>query len=199
MISYILILIISYLCGAVPFSYLLVKWVKGVDIRDVGSGNVGATNAGRVLGKWGFITAFLMDMSKAFIPLFTFLNYLSINNTLILISAVCIIIGHTYTVFLRFKGGKGVATGVGIFLALSPFNLFIALLVFLIVIGIFRMVSLGSVTAAISLAVLVWLRTDWLGLQLFTTLVVLFIIFKHRSNIRRIIEGKESKIGEKVG
>lgn len=198
MIYYILIPFISYFCGAVPFSYLLVKWIKGVDIRDVGSGNVGATNAGRVLGKWGFIAAFLLDMSKAFIPLFIFLNYLPINNILILVSAVCIIIGHTYTVFLRFKGGKGVATGVGIFLALSPLNLFIALIVFLVVIGAFRMVSLGSVTAAITLAVLVWLRTDWLGLQLFTTLVVLFVIFKHRSNIKRIIEGKESKIGEKV-
>ncbi|MEC9492648.1 glycerol-3-phosphate 1-O-acyltransferase PlsY [Flexistipes sp.] len=199
MIYYILIPVISYFCGAVPFSYLLVKWIKDVDIRDVGSGNVGATNAGRVLGKWGFIAAFLLDMSKAFIPLFIFLNYLPINNTLTLVSAVCIIIGHTYTVFLRFKGGKGVATGVGIFLALSPLNLFIALIVFLVVIGAFRMVSLGSVTAAISLAVLVWLRTDWLGLQVFTTLVVLFVIFKHRSNIKRIIEGKESKIGEKVG
>lgn len=199
MIYYLLILIISYFCGAIPFSYLLVKWIKGVDIRDVGSGNVGATNAGRVLGKWGFIAAFLLDMSKAFIPLFIFLNFLSINNTLILVAAVFIIIGHTYTVFLRFKGGKGVATGVGIFLALSPFNLLIALVVFLIVIGTFRMVSLSSVTAAISLGILVWLRSDWLGLQIFTTLVVLFVIFKHRSNIKRIIEGKESKIGEKIG
>jgi len=199
MIFYTLILFFAYLCGAVPFSYLLVKWIKGVDIRDVGSGNVGATNAGRVLGKWGFIAAFLLDMSKAFIPLFIFLNFLSINNTLILVAAVFIIIGHTYTVFLRFKGGKGVATGVGIFLALSPFNLLIALVVFLIVIGTFRMVSLSSVTAAISLGILVWLRSDWLGLQIFTTLVVLFVIFKHRSNIKRIIEGKESKIGEKIG
>jgi len=199
MIYYIFILIISYLCGAVPFSYLLVKWIKGADIRDVGSGNVGATNAGRVLGKWGFIAAFLLDMSKAFIPLFIFVNYLEINSTLILVSAVCIIIGHTYTVFLRFKGGKGVATGVGIFLALSPFNLFIVLVIFLVVIGIFRMVSLASVTAALSLGILVWLRTDWLGFQIFTTLVVLFVIFKHRSNIKRIIEGKESKIGEKFG
>lgn len=199
MIYYLLILIISYFCGAIPFSYLLVRWIKGVDIRDVGSGNVGATNAGRVLGKWGFIAAFLLDMSKAFIPLFIFLNYLEIDNTLILVSAVCIIIGHTYTVFLRFKGGKGVATGVGIFLALSPFNLFIVIVIFLVVIGIFRMVSLGSVTAALSLGILVWLRTDWLGFQIFTTLVVLFVIFKHRSNIKRIIEGNESKIGERFG
>lgn len=199
MIYSLFIMIVSYLFGAIPFSYLLVRLIKGVDIRSVGSGNVGATNAGRVLGKWGFTAAFLLDMAKAFVPLYILINYIDVHSTVILVSAVCIIIGHIYTIFLNFKGGKGVATGVGIFLALSPFNLFLALVVFLVIIGIFRMVSLGSIIAAISLDLLVWLRSDWLGLQIFTTLVVLFIVFKHRSNIERIIQGKENKIGDRIG
>jgi len=199
MIYYVFLFIVSYLVGAIPFSYLLVKLVKGVDLREVGSGNVGATNAGRVLGKWGFVVAFCCDMMKAFIPLYLFRQVLVINDNIVLFCAFFIILGHIYTVFLKFRGGKGVATGVGVFMALSPYSLFWALLVFFIIIAIFRIVSLGSMISAIVLMISVWLNTDWFALQIFTTIVAVFIIYRHKSNIVRIVQGKEHKIGERIG
>jgi|Wag4MinimDraft_11_1082651.scaffolds.fasta_scaffold00005_8 glycerol-3-phosphate acyltransferase PlsY len=198
MILYICLFVISYLSGAVPFSFLLVKLIRGIDLREVGSGNVGATNAGRVLGKWGFVVAFCCDMLKAFIPLYVFRQIPGIDGNIILFCALFIILGHTYTVFLRFKGGKGVATGVGVFMALSPYSLFWALLTFFLVITVFRIVSLGSIISAVILMISVWLNSDWFGLQIFTAVVVLFVIYKHKSNIVRIMQGKEHKIGERV-
>lgn len=197
MITSVIVAFLSYISGAIPFSFLIVKVVKGEDLRDVGSGNVGATNAGRVLGKFGFISSFVMDMLKAFIPLYIFRNVFDISDNLLLLSAFCIIIGHTYTIFLKFKGGKGVATGVGIFLALSPLSLLWAMIVFIVVTSAFKMVSLGSVLASVALSVTVFANSNWLGLKIFTLLVVVFIIYKHKSNIKRIIKGEESKIGSK--
>lgn len=192
-----LIAILCYFLGAIPFSYIIVKLIKGVDIRTVGSKNVGATNAGRVLGKWGFVSSFLLDMSKSYIPLMILKNYYSTNY--LLIFAFFIILGHTYTIFLKFKGGKGVATGVGIYLALSPKSLLIALIVFIIVAVLFKMVSLSSITAAVALFISVIFLESSISLKVFTFIVVAFVIYKHKDNIKRIINKTEKKIGERVG
>jgi glycerol-3-phosphate acyltransferase PlsY len=185
-------LILCYFAGSVPTGFLLVKAVRGIDIRTVGSGNVGATNAARVLGKWGFFACFAVDMLKGFLPVYLFEMY---YPETVLFAAVAVVVGHTYTVFLRFKGGKGVATAVGVFLALAPVPLAIAAAAFGVVLYVSRMVSLGSITAAAVLAVAVILVEPEISLKIFTACIAAFVIYKHKSNIGRIMRGEENKIG----
>ncbi|MGE4497270.1 MAG: glycerol-3-phosphate 1-O-acyltransferase PlsY [Deferribacterales bacterium] len=185
------LLIICYLVGSVPTAYLLVKKLKGVDIRTVGSGNVGATNAARILGKWGFAAVFTADMLKGFIPVWvTGMLYPDV----VLIAAVLVVLGHTYTVFLNFKGGKGVATAVGVFLALAPVPLGVAAVAFGVVFYVGRMVSLSSITAAAVLAASVVLMDTTVSLKIFTVVIAAFVIYKHRTNISRIMKGEETKV-----
>lgn len=193
----VLLVIISYLIGSIPTAYLVVKLVKGVDIREVGSGNVGATNAGRVLGFYGFLIVFLIDMLKGFLPVYIAKTIYG-DVFIIYLVALATIFGHTFTIFLNFKGGKGVATGVGIYLALSPYNLLYAFIAFIVVVALFRMVSLGSIIAACVLAILIWVNEASIILKIFTTVLAIFVIYKHRENIKRILNGTEKKIGEKV-
>jgi glycerol-3-phosphate acyltransferase PlsY len=177
-------------------AYILVKSISGVDIRTVGSGNVGATNAGRVLGKPGFVAVLFLDCLKGFLPVFTVLYLLPRDTALF--CAAALILGHAFPVYLRFSGGKGVATGLGVFLALAPIPVLAAVLTFLISVGITRMVSVGSILAAIVNTVLVFiLYISWFGLCIFTTLAAVFIIYKHRSNISRILQGTENKVFSK--
>lgn len=199
MIKYTLIALSIYLIGAIPFSYILVKLVKGIDLRTVGSGNVGATNAGRVLGFWGFLVAFFLDMSKSFVPLMVLKYFLNFSVELILLFGILSILGHTFTIFLNFKGGKGVATAVGVYLAVSPISLGIAFLVFVVVALISRMVSLSSIVAAIVLLISILYLEQSVVVKICTFLVVSFVIYKHKDNIKRIINGTEKKIGEKIG
>ena len=152
----ILLIIAAYFIGSIPFAYIIVKLVKKIDIRTVGSGNAGATNAARVLGKWGFISVFLLDALKGFLPVFISLHYYG-QTMITLIVAAVVVLGHTYTVFLGFKGGKGVATGAGVFCLMS----------------------------------------NWFALKVLTAVIVFFVIFKHRSNIIRIIKGEENKFTRK--
>lgn len=185
------LLIICYLVGSVPTAYLLVKKLKGVDIRTVGSGNVGATNAARILGKWGFAAVFSADMLKGFIPVWiTGMLYPDV----VLIAAVLVVLGHTYTVFLNFRGGKGVATAVGVFLALAPVPLGVAAVAFGVVFYVGRMVSLSSITAAAVLAAAVVLMDTPVSLKIFTVVIAAFVIYKHRTNINRIMKGEETKV-----
>ncbi len=192
----ILLIIAAYFIGSIPFAYIIVKLVKKIDIRTVGSGNAGATNAARVLGKWGFISVFLLDAFKGFLPVFISLqNY---GQTMItLIVAAVVVLGHTYTVFLGFKGGKGVATGAGVFLALAPVEIGIGLVVFLVVFLATKMVSAGSILASITLLIAVCVLSNWFALKVLTAIIVFFVIFKHRSNIVRIIKGEENKFTRK--
>lgn len=199
MIKYTLIALSIYLIGAIPFSYILVKLVKGIDLRTVGSRNVGATNAGRVLGFWGFLVAFLLDMSKSFVPLMVLKYFLNFSVELILLFGILSILGHTFTIFLNFKGGKGVATAVGVYLAVSPISLGIAFLAFVVVALISRMVSLSSIVAAIVLLISILYLEQSVVVKICTFLVVGFVIYKHKDNIKRIINGTEKKIGEKIG
>lgn len=192
----ILLIIAAYFIGSIPFAYIIVKLVKKIDIRTVGSGNAGATNAARVLGKWGFMSVFLLDALKGFLPVFISLHYYG-QTMITLIVAAVVVLGHTYTVFLGFKGGKGVATGAGVFLALAPAEIGIGLVVFIIVFLATKMVSAGSILASITLLIAVCLMSNWFALKVLTAVIVFFVIFKHRSNIIRIIKGEENKFTRK--
>lgn len=186
-----------YVIGSIPTAYVVVKKIKGIDIRTVGSGNVGASNAARVLGKWGFIGVLTIDALKGFVPVIVLKSIFG-HNDFVLLGAVAVVFGHTFTMFLNFKGGKGVATGLGIFLALAPLQVFLAALVFGALLGVFRMVSLGSVTAAAFLAGIVWFSSDWVHLRYFTVVIAVLIIYLHRENIKRIVRREERKIGKRA-
>lgn len=195
-IPQILLVIAAYFIGAIPFAYIIVKLIKKIDIRTVGSGNAGATNAARVLGKWGFISVFVLDALKGFIPVFISLYFYG-QTMITLVTAAVVVLGHTYTVFLGFKGGKGVATGAGVFLALAPVEIGIGLIVFIIVFLATRMVSAGSILGSLALLIAVCALSDWFALKVLTAVIVFFVIFKHRSNIVRIIKGEENRFVRK--
>lgn len=199
--------LLSYLSGSIPFGLLIGKTVKGIDLREHGSGNIGATNAGRVLGaKWGLI-CLALDAMKGFLPV----AYLS---TLILggeasggpqvLSAVATIVGHMFPCWLGFRGGKGVATSLGVAAVLSPYGLLTAIVTFAATFGIWRIVSLSSMCAAIAFGScqLVMLspnpfKASTLGQAIFAIAVPLLIIIQHRSNLRRLIKGEEPRFTSK--
>ncbi len=143
--------------------------------------------------------AFLLDMSKSFVPLMVLKYVYNYSVELLLVFGILSILGHTFTIFLNFKGGKGVATAVGVYLAVSPISLGIAFLAFLIVAFVSRMVSLSSIIAAAVLLMSILYFEQSIVVKLCTFLVVVFVIYKHKDNIKRIINGTEKKIGEKVG
>jgi acyl phosphate:glycerol-3-phosphate acyltransferase len=195
----------SFLCGSVPWALLVTRWARGVDIRTVGSGNVGATNAYRVLGpRLGSLVLFL-DFAKGTLPALLTLavtrgqSYADVTLVLVALAAM---LGHTYSPWLGFKGGKGFATGAGAVLVLTPYSVLLILPVFVIVLLVWRMVSLGSVTAAviyplITAAFYLWPPTSlpWQGpvTVLFAFVAGGLVVWRHRSNIRRIIDGTESR------
>ena len=196
----ILSFVFAYLIGSIPTSYLMGKIIKGIDIRDYGSGNVGATNALRVLGtKIGIITL-LIDIGKGFFAVQIGKQLVSEPTNLFLIgTGLLAIIGHIFTIFLKFKGGKGVATSTGVFIALSPLPIAIALIVFVVTVWISKYVSLGSMVAALVfflLELMVNVRNRFANVELliFIFLLMVFIIVRHKTNIKRIIDGNENRI-----
>lgn len=193
----IFLILLFYLIGSIPFGYIIVKLFAHVDIRAVGSGNIGATNVGRVLGKWGFIVVFVLDFLKGYVPIKIIYIYYG-ESYLLLLIAFSIILGHMFTIFLKFKGGKGVATGLGIFAALDPFATILGVIVFGLVALVSKMVSLSSIIASISITIYLWIFNSWIPLNITVTIIVLFIIYRHKDNIRRICQGRENKIGTRV-
>jgi conserved hypothetical integral membrane protein TIGR00023 len=197
---YAVIFVFGFLLGSVPFAYVISKAVAGIDIRKVGSGNVGATNVARVLGwKWGSLV-FLLDALKGFLPVFIVRLLVPYNIELALATGLAPILGHVFTPFLGFKGGKGVATSLGVFLALSPVGVLIGFMVWIITVLLTGYVSLGSLLG--SLSAFLWIlfldpnRTS-LPFLVISAIVVALIWFRHRGNIRRLIRGEEPKIWEK--
>ncbi|HUS35825.1 MAG TPA: glycerol-3-phosphate 1-O-acyltransferase PlsY [Verrucomicrobiae bacterium] len=189
--------IVSYLLGSSPTGYLFAK-AKGIDIRTVGSGNIGATNAFRVLGKTVGISVLLIDLLKGFVAC----RYVAFGPTAPseahqMIAGLFAILGHNYTCWLRFKGGKGIATSAGVLLALVPAGFAIAATVFFVVLAMSRYVSLSSIIGAIVLPIGVWLAGGTTSMIALTTFLSLMAIYKHRANIQRLIAGTESRIGQK--
>ena len=184
----------AYLIGSIPFGFLIGK-MRGVDVRTVGSKNIGATNVYRTVGhKWGFL-AFFCDFLKGFLPAFLALRLASsVNENLPICVGLACVIGHTLTVFMKFKGGKGVATAFGMMVALATYPALLAFAVFVVTVWLSHYISLGSMLSAATLAVLVWFFPVLLAMRVIAALIAVFVIYKHKSNIDRLVHGCENKI-----
>jgi len=190
-------MVLCYLIGSIPTGFIAVKLIKKQDIRETGSGNIGATNVKRVLGtKWFFIIIAL-DALKGYIPVTILsLSYSEVYPALPVLCGLGALLGHTFTIFLKFKGGKGVATGLGVFLALAPLSVLTSLAVFITLVALFRFISLGSIVAAGLLPVFVFIYGEerYMASVLILAIVgAAFIIYKHKENIHRLIKGKENR------
>jgi glycerol-3-phosphate acyltransferase PlsY len=196
----------AYLLGSIPFGFLAAK-AKGIDIRSVGSGNIGATNAMRVLGKPAGIGVLLLDALKGYAAV-AWLAMVALKScnatnadteTLRIIAGIGAVLGHNYTCWLRFKGGKGIATTAGVYLALAPWAVLIALGVFVLAVLLTKYVSVGSISAAVALPVTVWIMTPHnLFLGIVTTALGALAIYKHKSNLQRLMAGTENRFGRKT-
>ncbi len=194
-------LLSSYVLGSVPTGLWLGLRLKNIDIREHGSKNIGATNTLRVLGKPLGAIALIGDIAKGAVAVLVFARFAEWEYAPI-ICGLAAIAGHTWSLFLKFKGGKGVATSAGVFLGLCPVPTLIALAAFIIVVAATSMVSAGSITAAIVLTIAIWLlATDPLTgtentllLRAIATAVALIVIIRHRTNIQRILAGNENKL-----
>lgn len=183
----------SYLLGSIPTGLWLGLKLRGVDIREHGSHNIGATNTMRVLGKRLGAMALVCDIAKGLISVLVFAR-LGTWPHLPLACGLAAIAGHTASVFIRFRGGKGVATGAGVFLALAPIPTLVAALVFAVVVAATRMVSAGSMCAAVALAAMVFAWSPSAPLRFVAAAVAVYIIWRHRANIRRILQGVENRV-----
>jgi len=188
----------AFLLGAVPFSWLLARMIRGVDIRGVGSGNIGATNVARSIGLGPGLLALALDVAKGSAAVLLARWLLAGDARLPVLEVIAggmAILGHNFTPFLRFRGGKGVATGAGVFGVLAPWALLGAVLVFVLVVAIGRMVSLGSVLAAVSLPIAVLALGGRREIGVISVLVAVLVIVRHRANLQRILAGKENRLG----
>ena len=186
----------SYFLGSIPTGFLWAK-ARGIDIRKVGSGNIAATNVMRALGKGPGAVVLFLDAAKGFLPVFVAPRMFPNAHPAALQITCCIfvIIGHIWTCWLKFKGGKGVATSAGSLLAFLPLPLLCALGVWGIVFAIGRYVSLASICAAVAMPIATWLLAKDRTLYVFTVILGAVIIYKHKSNIQRLLAGTESRIG----
>lgn len=206
-------LIAAYLVGSIPFGLIAGRLIKGVDIREHGSRNIGATNAARVIGwKW-FPIVLMLDALKGAGPCLAGMSLMRYTTVdLVLFAAIGALLGHLYSVYLKFKGGKGVATGLGVVLVLTvvpdphvPVPALCALGVFALIMFVTRYVSAASILAALSIPAFYY---AWLGGTMLTDpyqwrfiflcIVSLFVVIKHRGNIRRIMAGEEPRVGSKA-
>jgi len=201
---FLLIAAASYLLGSIPFGYLLVRVLHGEDVRQSGSGNIGATNVSRKSPVLGVCTL-LLDAGKgsAAVVLAAWLTrktgatapYLEMS-----VAALCAVAGHLFPVWLKFRGGKGVATGLGSFVVIAPKAVLIAAIIFFALVLVFRYVSLGSIVAVLAFPLLAWVLDEYGGAWpalAFMALASLLIVVKHRANIHRLLAGTENRFGAK--
>lgn len=197
-----LLLVLAYLLGATPTSHWVGRALHGVDLREVGSGNLGATNTFRILGWKAALPVVLIDIGKGWLPVWLFpaIDVPAATWGWALAYGGAAIVGHIFSVWVRFRGGKGVATSAGVFLALAPWAVLVAMVVFAVAVAATRLVSLGSLLAAVVLPPAVWLSPIRLPAEArpalfgFTTALALFVIWAHRSNIGRLARGEERRI-----
>lgn len=214
MLNLFFVIILSYLVGSIPTSIVISKLVRGIDIRNYGSGNAGGSNVFRVLGwKWGILTILLdalkgaiavIVVARFYLDSFPFSNVTPFDDfTLVqIICGVSAVIGHVWTLFAGFKGGKGIATGLGVLIMIVTIDMALALGIFFLVVGISRYISLGSLAAAVAVPVIMVIRENVFGVDIqgyhtilpFAILLALFVIYTHRSNIERLLQGSERKI-----
>jgi glycerol-3-phosphate acyltransferase PlsY len=196
------VVLAAYVLGSIPFSFLVVRLLVGKDVRTVGSGNVGATNALRAGGKKVGALALVLDFGKGFVAAWI-ARRLNMPEPVVAAVAAAVVLGHCYPVFLGFHGGKGVATAAGAMGSLAPLPFLLVLAVFGFVVWAWRFVSLGSIVATAAFPPLVWLcrRVGWTQATsrwqlLAATAIALLIILKHSGNLRRLLAGTERHLGE---
>ena len=207
MFGLILVLILSYVLGSFPTAIITGKILKSIDIRDFGSGNAGATNVFRVLGWKASISVLIIDIFKGFLPVFWLVNLIPDANLNLeirlyyqILIGLAAIAGHIWSIFAKFRGGKGVGTAAGVFLGLQPYPVLICLIVFIAIIIKTRYVSLGSITAALLLSIILIVQKFILDVEvpivmiLLALLLSILIIITHRENIHRLVHGQENKI-----
>ena len=199
-ITLLLLLMASYLLGSIPFGLLFAKLFAKQDIRAVGSGNIGATNVTRVAGPLPGILTLLFDAGKGALAVLLAGRFTDHDATSMMLAAIFALLGHCYPLWLRFKGGKGVATGLGVFNALCPFAGLGSLVVFILVVLTWRFASLGSVAAAASMPLLVYFfwapgHAPPLVIVIGTLFATVLVIYKHDANLQRLIEGTEPRFG----
>lgn len=199
-----IVVIVAYLIGAIPFGYLIVRQKVGGDIRESGSGGTGATNVSRRAGKAAGVFTLVLDLLKGMLAIIVTRVLIGEGGPTIdwvtAAAAVAAIVGHIFPVWLGFRGGKGVATGVGVFLMLAPTAVVCAAVVFVAIVSITKYVSLGSIAGAAIIPLFVWMDmvfirpiTELWPLLVATVVGAMLIIFAHRGNIRRLVEGTEPK------
>lgn len=193
------LLALAYLMGATPTSYWMGKALRGIDLREHGSGNLGATNAFRILGWKAAIPVIIVDIAKGFLPVWAFTQWTGASTAWALGFGGAAIVGHIFSVWVGFKGGKGIATSAGVFLAFAPWAVLGAFLVWVVLAFGTRYVSVGSMGATASLPIWVYLTPHQGGVEVvvFTTALAVFVIWAHRSNIRRLLRGEENRFGKK--
>lgn len=203
-VCYVVTAFAAYLLGSIPTGFLVAQ-TRGIDIRTVGSGNIGATNTLRVLGKPAGIFVLIMDALKgwlavvplAFLIATIFRQPLSgtSHETAQIIAGLCAILGHNYTCWLQFKGGKGIATSAGVLFALVPWALLIIFIVFMLLLLATRYVSMGSIAAAATLPFASWITGESPAKIMVTGAMSVLAIYKHKDNIRRLLNGTERRLG----
>lgn len=187
------IAILSYLLGSIPTGYLL-GLSYGVDVRQTGSGNIGATNVARALGKARGAATLLADAAKGWIPVYVAIQ-LGLGETAVALAGSAAFLGHLYPVYLKFRGGKGVATATGVLLALMPMAVLVLIGVFIVALLASRMVSLGSIGAALAAPIAVWLLQYSLVDTGLAAFLATMVILRHRSNLQRMLAGTEPRLG----
>jgi glycerol-3-phosphate acyltransferase PlsY len=193
--------LLSYLLGAIPTSYWVGRAAYGIDLREHGSGNLGATNVYRVLGWKAALPVMLVDVAKGFVPAWLFPRLESAPWSWALAYGTAAVLGHVYSLFVRFKGGKGVATSGGVMLGLAPWAVLAAFAVWALVVFTTRIVSLGSILAAVTVPVALLFLPDQGGRPLlwFTLALAAFVIWAHRANLGRLVRGQEHRFGRGPG
>ncbi|MGL5125766.1 MAG: glycerol-3-phosphate 1-O-acyltransferase PlsY [Fusobacteriaceae bacterium] len=202
MVYFLIMVVISYLFGALPNGVWVGKISKNIDIREYGSKNSGATNAYRILGAKYGILVLILDALKGYLPLLIASSVFGITGTALISLGLVAIIGHTLSIFLNFNGGKGVATSLGVFLFLFPKGILLVFLIFSLVVYFTKYISLGSVIGAGILPFLVIFmdmkpEVERVPLFIVASLVAIFVIYKHKSNIERLRKGTENKFNVK--
>ena len=194
MLQILIILLISYLIGSIPFGVVIGRFAK-VDLQKSGSGNIGATNALRTMGKKLGALVFVLDFLKGALP--TYLAVLLFGDPVIsVLVGFMTVIGHIFPIWLGFNGGKGVATTAGIILPLTPDLFFIGLVFFVAIVFLTRFVSLGSVSIMVLVSILMFLLQKPLPYSILTVALSILVIYKHKDNLKRLMDGTENKIGE---
>ncbi len=193
-ILFALLILLSFFIGAIPFGLIIGRLAAGVDITRRGSGNIGAANVSREIGfRWGFITL-ILDTLKGFLPLMIGLKITIQYHSIFLTTlSLALLLGHMYSPFLRFKGGKGVSTGFGIFLALSPISAIISFCIFLLTVYLFNYISLGSIAGSCIMPVILALMDKPATYIVISLLTAFLILVAHSENIIRIIAGSERR------